>query len=114
MAIRLRKKSNVGKSILNGEYAFGNVKVFLKEKLLLTHHKHVLRYKFFYTKGKTSYGDIKCKSLYFVRNNIVVNKFSLEEINSYNISTENIIMYLQLIGVEEIVNIEEIFENYKL
>ena len=114
MAIRIRKKSNVSKNILNGEYAFGHVKQFLKEKMSLINDKHVLRYKFFYTRGKTPRGDIKCKSLYFVRNNVVTHCFSLKEINEFNLSTENIIMYLELIEAEEVTSIEEIFENLKL
>lgn len=114
MAIRIRKKSSISKNIINAEYSFSHVKQFLKEKMSLINDKHILRYKFFYTKGRTSYDDIKCKSIYFVRNNIVVMSFCLSEINEFNLSTENIIMYLEMIGVEEITNVEEIFENYKL
>lgn len=113
MAIRLRKKSS-GKIILNPEYAYGNVKEFLKNELNLHHHKHVLRYKFFYSVGKDKQGRKECKSLYFIRNDKIVNNFSLEDIKEYRIITENVVMYMRMIGVQEEENFEKILEKYKL
>lgn len=114
MAIRLRKKSSPGKIILSPEYAYGNVKKFLREELGLQHHKHVLQYKFFYSVGKSEQGHSECKSLYFVKHNVLVDSFSLEDIKEYKIITENIIMYMRMIGVQEEENFENIFEKYKL
>lgn len=113
MAISLRKKSRSSIHVLNVEYAFGDIKDILREKLSLINDRHIRRYKYFCTFGKREDGKKIMKSIYFLRNGVVVTKLDSQELKSVCLVPESVSMYLATQGLSEEVNVQKIIENLK-
>lgn len=114
MPVRLRKrKSLVNKNILSGQYTFKCAEKCLKENLDIVKDSHIFRYKFFVSYGYDEFKNKEIKTVYFVRNGMILKGISEEETSPHGIFPYNIVLYLEDIGIENIQTDKNIFEKLK-
>ena len=110
---KIKKGSLVNKIVINSDVHYGTVKKLLKEHLGLLRDLHIHRYKFFVSYGLNDLKSKEIKSVFFVRNGIVLKSISKKETNKYNIDPYNVVLFLEHINLGVVKDLKNNFENLR-
>lgn len=116
MAISIKKskqRSLVKKLVINNDIHYEKVKTLLREHLGLIRDLHIHRYKFFVSYGIDESKKKEIKSIFFVRNGIVLKSISKKDVKKYNLQTYNVVLFLEYIKLGVVKDIKNNFENIR-
>jgi hypothetical protein len=110
---KIKKRSLVNKITINSDVHFKTVKTLLKEHLCLLRDLHIHRYKFFVSYGLNELKKKEIKSVFFVRNGVVLKSISKNETKKYNIQPYNVVLFLEHINLSVVKDLKNNFENLR-
>lgn len=113
MALRIRRKNNLGRTILNNSSLHEFIEEFFVERMNLINIYELSNYKYFYSFSRKN-GQKTPNALYLVRHNSIAHRFDSNDASYYNLNIYNLIVYLEDILLKKETNADFIIENIKL
>jgi hypothetical protein len=113
MALRIRRKSKIGKNVINNDSLNEFIEDFFVEKMNLINIYELSNYRYFYSFSKQS-SQKTPSALYLIRKETITHRFDNSDASYYNLNIYNLIVYLEEILLKKETNADFIIENIKI